>query len=720
MDVKYIPGDWEKMRNGIGDLIGLGRWGKGMIDSLKDLSDNLEDIESAIANYDSDGVISFNHTSQKNKYQGLYEDFQVLHRFAGKVGDIVDGTIDQPFYKDMDAFVSEMRDLSISTYTTQNRLGIKVNVAPSNGLGLTEKVEKPTVSLDDLFNGDNFYGKQMKLEYEAWKKLNPNQDFSQQQYQQEALNNRAFEYHSIRDQQDKKEFRAQMIALAVIVGATVICPPAGLALGLVYGSLELGSAVSGKDWASGRELGTGERWFRGLLSPLDIIPGVSGLAKFSSAVRFANLNKNIGRLGLETGFKASVKREVTHIGDMVHEAGKISASRLKSAEAVMKRGSNAMINKVARDTIEAGRVADTGITFVKNMIPSRKRLIVTSNGQKVYMPVENTHAVENKLRGMYNKIGINTEEGIIKGSDDFSVSPPVNVGNPLEANEIVKNFAEEIDRHPNKEAVKEVLLYVINKQNSINTTILLDSETIRKVLDSVGPDITRSELQSLKDKVINDASVKLRDKLTPSQKARLWQGSEPYFGLDDYEDIVLKNGGKVYAGYPFPTGYSFSKDVLNSIDGNAKELFQGVQVNPRIMKDGTGEYKFQVIGFELLDDLPSARGMTTANPQLGKGGLEQIFTPEFKLLVREGKVKPILEKQTMVKLREKGIEFDPKLLQQVDKNGDYVYKSICDTFELIVEDSNVIKLENYRLNEIEVEKIKKAVKIIGDNGGGIQ
>ncbi len=56
-----------------------------------------------------------------------------------------------------------------------------------------------------------------------------------------------------------------------------------------------------------------------------------------------------------------------------------------------------MINKVARDTIEAGRVVDKGATYIKNLILSRKRLVETSTVQMVYMPVENTHAVENKL-----------------------------------------------------------------------------------------------------------------------------------------------------------------------------------------------------------------------------------------------------------------------------------------------------------------------------------
>ncbi|MED0717549.1 MULTISPECIES: hypothetical protein [Aeribacillus] len=32
VDVKYIPSEWEKTKKGIGDLICLGVWGKGMID----------------------------------------------------------------------------------------------------------------------------------------------------------------------------------------------------------------------------------------------------------------------------------------------------------------------------------------------------------------------------------------------------------------------------------------------------------------------------------------------------------------------------------------------------------------------------------------------------------------------------------------------------------------------------------------------------------------
>lgn len=411
MDVKYIPSDWEKMKDGIGDLIGLGRWGKGMIDTLKDLSENLEDAESDINKYDSDGVISFRHTSLKSKYQALYEDFQILHSFSGKVGDIVDRTIDQPFYEDMDAFVAAMQEATISNYTTKNRIGTTETQYVYGGYGPAQAFEVPKteVSLDDIFNGDNFYGNQMKLEYEAWKELNPDQDFSQKEYQLAAVNTRAFEYESIRNQQESKEFWVQLGALVVIVGVALICPPAGMALGAAYGVMELSSAVSGKDWVSGRELGTGERWFRGLLAPLDIIPGVSGLTKFSSAVRLANVTDNVGMLGTRVGVRSSIQQGVTHIDNMLRTAGQQTVTRLKSATQAARDASNVVKNKLARGTIEAGKVVDNAITMANNIMPSRNvSLAMEHVGDIGRVPVENAHTVENKLRDLLSKMdGVN-------------------------------------------------------------------------------------------------------------------------------------------------------------------------------------------------------------------------------------------------------------------------------------------------------------------------
>ncbi len=422
MDVKYIPSDWEKMKDGIGDLISLGRWGKGMIDELKDLSDNLEDAERDIANYDSDGVISFHHTSQKNKYHELFEDFKVLHSFTGKVGDIVDRTIDQPFYEDMDAFVEAMRDLSISNYTTKNRLGVTETqfVYASYGPAQSFEVPKTEVSLDDLFNGDTFYAGQMKLEYEAWQELNPDKDFTQEEYQQAALNTRAFEYESIRNQQENKEFWVQLGALVVIVGVTLICPPAGFALGAAYGAMELSSAVSGKDWVSSRELGTQERWVRGLLSPLDIVPGISGLTKFSSTVRLVNLGENMGQLGIKAGVKGNLQSGASKVNQLVKTAEQQSAARLRSAASAIKDGPNVIKNKLARDVVEVARLGDSGYTLLKNTFaPRQMGFAMDGMGDvgKVQNSAKNTHAMENWTTDFLSRFeGINLGSSSTRGT----------------------------------------------------------------------------------------------------------------------------------------------------------------------------------------------------------------------------------------------------------------------------------------------------------------
>ena len=83
----------------------------------------------------------------------------------------------------------------------------------------------------------------------------------------------------------------------------------------MYGSLELGSAVSGENWLTGRELGTGERWMRGLLSPLDIVPGGAGLKKFGTSVRLGNQAIDLGQMAAKPGLRSTIQREMLHVGD---------------------------------------------------------------------------------------------------------------------------------------------------------------------------------------------------------------------------------------------------------------------------------------------------------------------------------------------------------------------------------------------------------------------
>ncbi|MEN1967631.1 hypothetical protein WMZ97_06070 [Lentibacillus sp. N15] len=156
-----------------------------------------------------------------------------------------------------------------------------------------------------------------------------------------------------------------------------------------------------------RELGTGERWVRGALSPLDIVPGVGGLTKFSSAVRVANLGTDMAQFGLKTGIKSSIKQEIKHVGDMTVTAGKQASTRLKSAGAAMKDASNVAKDKLAKGAVGAGKVMDSAVTQAKN-IPSSRQMLAMDGAGNVRMPVQNTHTFENKIRATLSKAeGVN-------------------------------------------------------------------------------------------------------------------------------------------------------------------------------------------------------------------------------------------------------------------------------------------------------------------------
>ena len=358
--------------------------------------------------------LALSHTNQVSTYQEIFEDLKVMHGFTGKVGDIVDRTIDQPFYEDIDAFVSTMQQATISNYTTQNRLGItEEKTYYAQGMNYTTREAKAEVSLDDLLSGDNFYASQMRIEYDMWKGEHPDQDFSYEEYRMAAVNMNAFEYTSIEDQQLNKEFWVSVVAAVVIVGAAVICPPAGLALAATYGTLELSSAVSGKDWLTKRELGTGERWMRGALAPLDIVPGVAGIKRFGAGVRLSNQVVDMGQMAVKPGLRSTVHREFIHVGDMIHTAGAMTVQRVKNAGTAVRDASRVARDKVARDLQDVGRLADSAVTSVKNSIPG-PNMVAAGNVGRMNIPSQNTHFFENKAKEMFSRAeGVSVRGGNI-------------------------------------------------------------------------------------------------------------------------------------------------------------------------------------------------------------------------------------------------------------------------------------------------------------------
>ena len=166
-------------------------------------------------------------------------------------------------------------------------------------------------------------------------------------YQKAALYSGAFEYESISDGQKKKEFWFNMAALATTVVVGIFCPPAGMALGGALGGYEMLNAAAGKDLLSGRELGTGERWFRFGTGALGVFGGVKGLTSFS---------KNISMV------KGASSTKMEHVVKMMQNSGRSNYKNIMT-QAKNLQTAQALLNE------KASEAADFKYNMVENPGP---------------------------------------------------------------------------------------------------------------------------------------------------------------------------------------------------------------------------------------------------------------------------------------------------------------------------------------------------------------
>ncbi|WP_326850200.1 HNH endonuclease [Bacillus haynesii] len=291
MDVKYVPEEWQGMKDGLDALTG-GPYGGGMKAGLIKLNDLLEDIESKIKDKDSDRSISFTHTSKKSKIEELFKDYQKLADFCLKAGSLVEDHIDSPFYKKIDAFAEKMRGLTIHNYTTANRIGSKETTYVGYGMSKQAvETDKAKVSVNDIFKDSESFDHVLSKEFEEFQINHPDIELSYEEYMKAIASSRGFEYESIGDVQKDQELWRDLLAGAGIIVLTIFCAPAGLTVAVAYGGANISSAATGKDWMTQRELNTGERYERGVFGALDIIPGAA-MAKgsFKSAATIGQIS----------------------------------------------------------------------------------------------------------------------------------------------------------------------------------------------------------------------------------------------------------------------------------------------------------------------------------------------------------------------------------------------------------------------------------------------
>ncbi|MFS9270452.1 DNA/RNA non-specific endonuclease [Streptococcus infantis] len=281
----------------------------GFAKRVEDLVKISEKVQQMIKERDTDGAVSYSYHDETSTAQTLQSKLSTLERYAENVNNYIKNKIDQPFYEAMDKVGAKLEALSIQQYKTTNKVGYKrtdvLKDEYGNPIG-TMQVTPDEIGIDELYKVDSPYKATLQKSYEEFKKSKDYKDhkLTQDQYLMAMHHTRSFEYVSIDDEKANIEMWRD-IALGVgVVVLTIFCPPAGAVAGVVVASADMYSAVSGKDWGTGRELDNTERGMRGAFALLDLIPA----AKYLSSL--IKTGKTAGLTAVKTSLKTAIKEGV--------------------------------------------------------------------------------------------------------------------------------------------------------------------------------------------------------------------------------------------------------------------------------------------------------------------------------------------------------------------------------------------------------------------------
>ncbi len=278
----------------------------GFAKRVEDLVKISEKVQKLIKEKDTDGVVSYTYHDETSTAQTLQAKLSTLERYAENVNTYINKKIDRPFYEAMDKVGAKLEALNIQKYKTTNKIGYKRIESVKDPYGHpvgTKEVTPPEIGIDELYKVDSPYKASLKKSYEEYKKSKEYKDsrLTETEYVQVMHQTRSFEYVSIDDEKSTTEMWRDLTLTAATVVLYVFCPPAGAVLSTVVSAAEMYSAVSGKDWGTGRELDGNERVMRGAFALLDLIPAgkyLGGLAK---------IGKTAGLTAVKTSIKTAVK-----------------------------------------------------------------------------------------------------------------------------------------------------------------------------------------------------------------------------------------------------------------------------------------------------------------------------------------------------------------------------------------------------------------------------
>lgn len=341
MDVKYRPEPWQNM----GD--GMNRITKDALMKLRDANESLKRIDGRIRDLDSDGSIHFNPKDQSQKIGELLDSYTTLQKYCGEAGQLVSEHIDKPFLVEMDKFAQKMRDTSILSFETNNRIGsTTTTVLPGAHAGYrsvpqTIQKKKDKITVEDIFRDSPAFDNVLRGEYKELKKQNPDAKLNYEEYKKVVPSTRGFEYKSIEDEQKKLEMVRDIgIGVGIII-TTILCPPLGAAAAVVYGAVQIKSGIDGEDWGTHRKLSQEERVGNIIFGGLDAIPVVGAVGKgvkaFKGTSELADLAKLLKFKEGMPGFNPNLGKNVVQ---SLRDNKAIMLDRLKLASLKIEKSGN--------------------------------------------------------------------------------------------------------------------------------------------------------------------------------------------------------------------------------------------------------------------------------------------------------------------------------------------------------------------------------------------
>ncbi|MFP7253918.1 hypothetical protein SFC02_06405 [Terribacillus goriensis] len=243
-------------------------------------------------------------------------------------------------------------------------------------------------------------------------------------------------------------------ALVVIVGVTVVCPPAGAVIGAAYATVEMGSAISGQDWASGRELDTSERWTRGLLAPLDVLPIGNAVTSFAGTARTTSKVIDVGQFASRVNRTDNAVQQADNVIEL-----KIPADRLA-------RTSN--VDSTAGQADDVVSLADYANRQTANRLRNSQGAVKEQDKvQELQMAAGAEHlSVRNNITGnvgpVMSKNGTgNTSVGSFQGSSQVINNANASIGSEIKQSVVPPGVIgkSELEHLRKKWGVPETLLW---------------------------------------------------------------------------------------------------------------------------------------------------------------------------------------------------------------------------------------------------------------------